>query len=54
MIHFLLRVVFVILNLYSTNKIFGLHPMSIFTVRCVIVSLLLEKKALILQYFCRS
>ena len=46
MIHFLLRVVFVILNLYSTNKIFGLHPMSIFTVGCVIVSLLLEKKAL--------
>ncbi|MDO5138138.1 MAG: DUF6020 family protein, partial [Oscillospiraceae bacterium] len=46
MIRFLLHIVFALLNLYSTQKIFGLHPMSLFSVGCIIVCFLLEKKAL--------
>ena len=46
MIRFLLHVVFALLNLYSTHKIFGLHPMSLFSVGCIIVCFLLEKKSL--------
>ena len=46
MIRVLLHIVFALLNLYSTQKIFGLHPMSLFSVGCIIACFLLEKKAL--------
>lgn len=46
MIRILLHVIFVLLNLYSTQKLFGLHPMSLFSVGCIAFSLLLERKTL--------
>jgi len=45
MIPYLLRIILTLLCLYSTQKVFTLHPMSLFSVGCVVVSLLLEKRA---------
>lgn len=46
MFRFLLYIALILLNLYSTHMLFGLHPMSLFPVGCIAVSLLLEKRAL--------